>query len=89
MKFTWRINGIPCQIHATSIKLATPDSRWEPGDPREIEFDVLDRHGRKAEWLAALLDEDSIMEIEDSIERRELGRIADDVADRRRDERDE
>jgi hypothetical protein len=43
--------GIPCQVEVTSYRPGTPDGRWEPGDPTEIEWQLLDRRGRRAPWL--------------------------------------
>lgn len=60
-----RIHGIPCQIEVTNYSPAWPGTYWEPPEPEEIEFRVLDRKGHPAPWLEAKLDEDEIIRIEE------------------------
>jgi hypothetical protein len=56
--------GIPCKVVVTDYKPGTPDGRFEPGDPEEIEWHLADRRGRKAEWLEARLTCAQFQEIE-------------------------
>lgn len=71
MTFDYTVCGIPCRVDVVTCLLGTADSRWEPGDPREIEFDLLDRRGRRARWLEAKVDDAERLRIENEIERRE------------------
>ena len=64
------ICGIPCLIEVTHYSAGTqgktnadPDSCYE-SDPTEIEFDVLDRKGRPAPWLARKLTDAETARIE-------------------------
>ena len=56
LKFNHRISNIPCQIEVLyyeppcSGRRGHPDN-WEPDTPEYIEYDVLDRSGRRAPWL--------------------------------------
>jgi hypothetical protein len=79
--------GIPCKVVVTDYKPGTPDGRWEPGDPEEIEWHLADRRGRKAEWLEARLTCAQFQEIEDAA--LEVARKAyeDDVAESMMDRR--
>lgn len=65
--FTTRISGIPCQIrihHLTQPQLMRVYGLGiedvDPPEPGEFEFEVLDRKGYKAYWLANKLKEDDI-----------------------------
>ncbi len=72
LTFDHRICGIPCQIQVTYFHNEPPwsgSAETAPSDLDyygycELEFDVLDRRGRKAEWLERKLDEESTAEIE-------------------------
>ena len=46
------ISGIPCEVRVTHYPPYFPATWWEPADGPEIEFEVLDTKGYKAEWLA-------------------------------------
>lgn len=59
-----QIHGIPCQIKVTDYYPGFRGSWWEPPEPEEITFQVLDRKGYPAPWLEAKLDEDDILRIE-------------------------
>lgn len=60
MRFESRIAGIPCQIEVKSLEVHRPyrgsahtcDSDTEYYGYTDCEFEILDRRGRKAEWLA-------------------------------------
>lgn len=65
MEFNTRIAGIPCICHVTYYTPEIPaytsglheDSY--PAEGGDFEFEILDRNGRKAEWLERkLTDED-------------------------------
>lgn len=74
MRLDTTISGIPCQIKVTHYSPGQEprySGAWEDDDPPdspEIEFDVLDRRGRPAPWLAKKMttkDEERIcLEIE-------------------------
>ena len=58
MIFATTVNGIPCQCRITSYSPGSPGvhtlSNGDPGypeEPSEIEFELLDRRGRRASWL--------------------------------------
>lgn len=65
-----RVAGIPCQILVTSYYPATPmkywkaEEYWQPPQEAEIEWEVLDRRGRPAPWLAKKLDQQDRHRIE-------------------------
>lgn len=50
------IQGIPCQIRVTHYQpevppIVTGPMDWaDPGEPAEVEFDVLDQAGHPAPW---------------------------------------
>ena len=67
LTFSTRISGIPCQIlvqHLTQPKpmciygIGMEDAN--PPEPGEFEFEVLDRKGYKAAWLANKLKDGDI-----------------------------
>lgn len=65
--FATRISGIPCQIRIQYLTQPQPMRVYGPGvedvdppEPGEFEFEVLDRKGYKATWLADKLKEDDI-----------------------------
>ena len=70
--FDTRIAGIPCQIGVTYFHYQPPwrgsahtcDSDWDYYGYHELEYDVLDRRGRKAEWLERKMDDGIRSEIE-------------------------
>lgn len=69
------IAGIPCRVDLTHYSApspsrvdAEPDYCFE-GDAEELEFDVLDRRGRAAPWLARKLTPAETGRIEDELRR--------------------
>jgi len=69
-----RVAGIPCLINVTRYfkqKALGPsaDSDYDCYGYTEIEFDVLDRNGLPAPWLAKKMTADDKAEIELAIER--------------------
>lgn len=80
-----KVAGIPCQIKVTYFHKQKPfkgparlcDSRDDYYGYTEVEFEVLDRRGRKAEWLERKLTGRDMKRIEDEIEeRKEEERLA-------------
>lgn len=72
MTFDSHIQGIPCQIEITHY---TPPERKfvtcttiDPPDPGELEWQVLDRKGYRADWLANKLTRDDEWRINDECE---------------------
>lgn len=71
MIFPSTIAGIPCQIRVTDYAPGIPtcwDCPMEDADPPEdsiFEFEVLDRRGYAASWLAAKLTEGDRLRIEE------------------------
>ena len=66
------IAGIPCQIEVTHCFVQKAlgqmcDSDWDATGYAEIEFDVLDRRGRPAPWLAKKLTQADTDRIENLI----------------------
>ena len=69
-----RISGIPCRIEVTYFFKQEPlgpscDSDWDCYGYTNIEFDVLDRNGRPAPWLAKKMTADEKADIETAIEK--------------------
>lgn len=65
--FTTRISGIPCQIRIQHLTQPQPMRVYgvgmedaDPPEPGEFEFEVLDRKGYKASWLADKLKRNDI-----------------------------
>ena len=58
-----RVNGIPCRADILHYNPATSDTLEQPGDPEAIEFELLDRRGRRATWLDKYLTPDIEMEV--------------------------
>lgn len=65
--FSTRISGIPCQIRVQHLTQPQPMRIYgmgiedaDPPEPGEFEFEVLDRKGYKAAWLANKLKDDDI-----------------------------
>ena len=69
MIFNSRIQGIPCKIEITDyappeLKIVTCTT-INPPDPGELEWIVLDRRGREADWLADKLTKADRQRIDD------------------------
>ena len=47
------IGGIPCIARATFYAEGSPATHWDPAEPEHVEFEILDRNGNPAAWLAA------------------------------------
>lgn len=73
MQIETRISGIPCLIEAsvngtyTPAKTDADPGRCYEAEYPEIEFDVLDRRGRPAPWLAKKLTQADTNRIENLI----------------------
>lgn len=72
MTFPSHVAGIPCLIRVTEYTPGLPTRVYGTGmgdaDPPEdmsFEFEVLDRNGRPAEWLAEKLDANDQARIHD------------------------
>lgn len=71
-----RISGIPCTIDVLTARYTKPDrSTWASDldyyGGWEIEFEVCDRKGRPAPWLAKKLTDNDIARIEEEIKEAE------------------
>lgn len=72
-EFESKIQGIPCVIKVRSYysgrpaKISGLPENCYPAEPSECEFDVFDRKGYKAEWLARKISESDMTEISDTI----------------------
>lgn len=70
-----RIGGIPCIVRVTHYeRVAGSFSHNAPSDVdyygyTDSDWDVLDRRGRKADWLAKKLTADDVQRIESEIAR--------------------
>jgi len=59
--FNTKVHGIPCQCkvtYSTPIIPAVTDGpadNWTPQEGGDFEYDILDRRGRPAPWLAKKL----------------------------------
>lgn len=47
------IGGIPCIARVTFYAEGSPATHWDPAEPEHVEFEILDRNGNPAAWLAA------------------------------------
>lgn len=61
--FPTRIAGIPCHVVA-HITPGYPATRYEPGEPDDIELSIFDRRGYRAPWLERKLTDDDKRRIE-------------------------
>lgn len=50
-----RVAGIPCQLRVTYWEAVTTATWYAPAEGSNMEFEVLDRRGRPAPWLARKL----------------------------------
>ena len=64
MIFDTKVHGIPCQCHVVAYKPSLPMLVYGPGfgdaDPPEdehFEYEILDRKGYEAPWLAKYVTE--------------------------------
>jgi hypothetical protein len=68
-----RVAGIPCIVGVTHFESVAGDSRadsdWDYYGYTEAEFEVLDRRGRPAPWLAKKLSSSDESRIEKEIEK--------------------
>jgi hypothetical protein len=84
-----RIQGIPCQVRVTYYRkedspiLTGPMDHADPGSPVEIEFQVLDRRGKRAEWLESKVTDEDRDTIEREIITEMAARAAEDRAEAR------
>ena len=67
-----RIQGIPCQVQATHVFVQPAlgprcDSDWDASGYAEVEFQIYDRKGYKADWLQAKMSEKDEARITDLI----------------------
>ncbi len=63
-----RVCGIPAIARVTSYEPARDNRRghiddWLPDDPEEIEYEICDRRGRPATWLALKISDEVHEEI--------------------------
>ena len=69
--FSTTIASIPCQIDVTYFDPGEPEclyghpDSWHPGTGAEIEFEVFDRRGYRAEWLERKITDAIRSEIEE------------------------
>lgn len=68
--FAFRLSGLPCYVCVTHYEpeipanlSGHPDS-WTPSEGGELEFEVYDRKGYRAEWLEEKVDDTSFLAIE-------------------------
>lgn len=59
-----KVCGIPCYALVTDYHAGWEGSYWEPPEHSEVEFDLYDRKGYKANWLEKKMDDDERVEIE-------------------------
>lgn len=56
-----KVCGIPCQFQVNYFHQQKPLGKWCDSDQDavgyvELDFDILDRRGRKADWLVAKME---------------------------------
>lgn len=67
-RFPTRVAGIPCQIEVLQYEPYRSNrwghiDNWLPDDEEYLEFGILDRRGRPAEWLERKLTDADRMRI--------------------------
>lgn len=75
MQFEYRVAGIPCIIDAFEISVVKGEGYSAPSDQDargwvESYFEVLDRRGRRAQWLERKLNSKMVAEIKQEIAER-------------------
>ena len=81
-----RIKGIPCILAVSYFHYQPPwrgsahtcDSDWDYYGYIELEYDVLDRRGHLAEWLAKKIDDDLDTELRNELQQMLQGDPGDD-----------
>ena len=65
MDLSWDIYacGIPCRVEVLSYQSATAHGWYEEGDYEDADWILLDRRGRRAQWLERKL-QDNQLELE-------------------------
>lgn len=63
VEFPTRIDGIPCRIEA-QITPGHVGGFFETPQPTEVDFEVFDQRGRRADWPRQKLDQEDIRQIE-------------------------
>ena len=65
MDLSWDIYacGIPCRVEVLSYQPATAHGWYEEGDYEDADWILLDRRGRRAQWLERKL-QDNQLELE-------------------------
>lgn len=51
MLIPFHIYGIPCTVRVTHWTAGTDHTFESEGEQPELEYEILDRRGRRAEWL--------------------------------------
>lgn len=72
------LGGLPAIGRVFSFLPYTPATWHDPADGPEIDFEILDRKGRKAEWIYKRMTEEQMKDVEVNL----LERCADDYRNR-------
>lgn len=72
MEIATTVSGIPCIARVTSYSAGCAARIWpiehsHPEEPEEVEFEVCDRRGRPAPWLAKKLTDKECARIESEL----------------------
>ncbi len=73
--FEFRLKGIPCIVCVTNYspeipaKLNGHPDTWDAPDPGELEFELYDRKGYRAEWLEDKVDDTILFSIEEAYDK--------------------
>lgn len=71
--FSSRVAGIPCVVSVSTYRKVKgsysmqAESDWDYYGYEDIEFEILDRRGRPAEWLERKMSPDDKIRIEEHI----------------------
>ena len=58
------VAGIPCIARVTAHYKGWPATRFDPAEDEEVEFEILDRNGNPAAWLARKVTDEDCARIE-------------------------
>lgn len=61
-----RVAGIPACLAVTDYDPGWRGSAWEPPEPPSVAWQLLDRRGRPAPWLAAKLTRQDAAHLDDA-----------------------
>lgn len=61
------VAGIPCTARVTAYSQGWAATRFDPAEDEEVEFEILDRNGNPAAWLARKVTDEDHTRITDEL----------------------